>query len=211
MHGSISKLVGIGGPSLAEASSSSQLNRIIPSEAASVLGPLFAEKNGFYAFESTLHVRGTADSATEISLVRWNRPDLWVDSYKGMARGAVFFAEDVFGNQFCLYGGQICSFDPETGEFEQIAKNVEEWALKVLEDPPLLTGSEIGRAWQECNGPLQQGTRLVGRTPFVLGGEYAVENLYAANDVEGMRYRAEIAIQIRDLPDGSKIRLRVVE
>jgi hypothetical protein len=31
----------------------------------------------------------------------WNAPDAWVDSYEDLAKGS-FFAEDIFGNQFCI-------------------------------------------------------------------------------------------------------------
>jgi hypothetical protein len=49
------------------------------------------------------------------------------------------------------------------------------------------------------------------KVPFVLGGAFALDNLYAANTVESLRYRGDIAGQIRSLPDGTRIRLRILE
>jgi hypothetical protein len=63
------------------------------------LGPeLFAmltEKNGFYAFESSLHVFPvTADSRS--GLEGWNSESLWRQEYKDSTDGLLFFGEDVF-------------------------------------------------------------------------------------------------------------------
>jgi hypothetical protein len=44
--------------------------------------------------------------------------------------------------------------------------------------------------------------------PFVLGGEFVLDNMYMADAVEGMRFRADIARQIKDLPDGAEIKLK---
>jgi hypothetical protein len=55
------------------------------------------------------------------------------------------------------------------------------------------------------------GTRLFPKTPFVLGGEYDVENLFALDASKGIMYLAEIYQQITHLPNGTEVRLRVVE
>lgn len=61
------------------------------------------------------------------------------------------------------------------------------------------------------HGVLVEGQRLVPKLPFVAGGEFEVDNLYAADAVEGMRARGNLAVQIRDLPDGAQISYRIVE
>jgi hypothetical protein len=50
--------------------------------------------------------------------------------------------------------------------------------------------------------------RLLPKLPFVLGGEYNLDNLYLANSVEGMRFRGSIARQIQNIPDGNKVVLK---
>lgn len=72
------------------------------------------------------------------------------------------------------------------------------------------TGYETAHQWQQQNGPLPDGRRLLPKTPFIMGGKYEVENLFALDAVKGMRYRADIWKQIRDLPDGTPIQLKVV-
>jgi hypothetical protein len=51
--------------------------------------------------------------------------------------------------------------------------------------------------------------RLVPKIPFVCGGRYEVNNLYPLNEVKGRQFRASIARQIRDLPDGSQVILDI--
>jgi hypothetical protein len=70
-----------------------------------------------------------------------------------------------------------------------------------------MTSWPLAHEWQVRNRALRPFERLIPRQLFVLGGKFAIENLYAADAVEGMRSRAAIAIQIRDLPDGKCIRL----
>ena len=41
-----------------------------------------------------------------------------------MANGALFFAEDVFGGQFCLRSDGVYTFDPETGDFDKLASSI---------------------------------------------------------------------------------------
>ena len=48
------------------------------------------------------------------------------------------------------------------------------------------------------------------KMPFVTGGEYAIQNLAAIEASRGMRFRGDLAVQIRDLPDGAQIRYSVV-
>ena len=42
-----------------------------------------------------------------MDLETWNLPGTWRDTYQDMANGHLFFAEDVFGDQFCLKQGGI--------------------------------------------------------------------------------------------------------
>jgi hypothetical protein len=172
---------------------------------------LLDNKNGFYAFESALHVlpAGCIDSCLNIEA--WNDDSSWRKEYGDLVQGYLFFAEDVFGVQFALCNRGIRKFDPETGEFEDFASNLEEWAAKILEDYNYETGHQLAHDWQLQNGSLPAGRRLLPKIPFVLGGAYEVENLYAADALQGMMFRADIWRQIRELPDGSQIKLKVIK
>jgi hypothetical protein len=175
------------------------------------LATLLSPKNGYYAFENALHVFPECSTETEIGIVEWNAQDLWRKEYGDAVADAVFFAEDVFGMQFCLREGQVARFDPETAEFEHIAADLVGWVALILGDSDYWTGCPVLREWQSKNGPLMPGFRLCPTIPFVLGGEFAASNLYSVDAVLGMQYRASVACQLRDVPDGATIKLQVAD
>jgi len=170
---------------------------------------LLSRKNGFYAFEFALHVF-PSDARRGISLEQWNSPTLWKDEYGSLAEGLLFFAEDIFGGQFCIKSDGVYLFDPETGKCEKIAPDLEGWADCVLTDYDYLTGYPIAHRWQEKHGVIPPDHRLVPKMPFVAGGQYELSNLRLAESTEGMKWRGNLARQIKDLPDGAKIRFEVI-
>lgn len=201
----LDRMLSIAGPDLGSAGPD---DTGLPSD----LGDLLRRKNGFLAFESALHVLpcGPVFDGT-MSVQLWNDPDLWRSSYDGMADGLFFFAEDIFGGQFAFGSDGIVLFDPETGDIERVAGDLEEWAENVLTDYQLLTGFPVAHSWQAVHGPLSHGMLLLPKKPFVLGGEFGPENLYALDAAQGMRLRGELATQIRDLSDGASVSFKIVE
>ena len=176
---------------------------------ATELMSLLGSRNGFYAFESALLVRPLNFEGHPLGIVQWNSTALWKSDYKSDFGEAIFFAEDVFGMQFCIKDDLINVFDPETGDLKVIAASLEDWAGWILKDAKIATGWPLAHLWQLNQGALEPGMRLLPKVPFVLGGEFTTENLYALNDAEGMRFRASIANQLRDCPDGSTVVLNV--
>ena len=173
------------------------------------LAEVLSLRNGFVAFESALLVRGAGDGPHD--LASWNAYPGWRGSYSGLADGIFFFAEDIFGGQFGLTEVAVVAFDPETGDRQVLAPDLESWAQGLLVDYASMTGFPLGHAWQQRFGALPMGRRLIPKTPFVLGGDFEVDNLYSVDAVVGMQVRAELAVQIRDLPDGAQVSYRVVD
>lgn len=209
MVNAIDRLLSLAGPPLGSAL------KAHPRAAEPLVGELIqlilARVNGFYAFESSLHVFPVSDADRVQTVDTWNSPGLWRDRYQGMSDGLLFFAEDAFGVQFALRHDGIFTFDPETGEASRVAESLADWAAKIVEEFEFLTGYTVAHQWQETYGSLRPGQRLVPKRPFVLGGEYAVENLFSMEAVKSMQYRADLAVQIRDLPDGASITFTIVE
>lgn len=162
------------------------------------LAALLGAKNGFYAFESVLHLFPARGAGVHLGVAEWNAADLWRGHYQGMADDYLFFAEDIFGAQFCLHADGVGGFDPETGDFELFAPDLEGWAGQVLGDYEVMTGYPLAHSWQEAHGPLP-------KLPFVTGGDFTLANLYPLDAVKGMCLRAGIAVQIRDLPDHAAV------
>lgn len=172
---------------------------------------LLNHKNGFYAFESALHVFPAGCKDSYIDLESWNRPDSWRERYGSVTAPYLFFAEDIFGVQFGLNENGIYKFDPETAEVEDLAADLDEWARRILADYEYETGHPLAHEWQAQHGPLALGKRLLPKVPFVLGGTYELDNLYAADALKGMEFRADMWKQIKDLPDGTQVRMRIVK
>jgi hypothetical protein len=176
------------------------------------LGPellhLLERRNGFYAFESSLHVFPiTTEPVNGMSLAEWNTDSTWRNGYADLTGGLLFFAENIFQNQYCLSASGVLRFNAETGGTEPMADSLENWADIILRDYEHETGWTFANNWQTENGPLSPGKRLMPKIPFFLGGAYSMENLWAGDAVEGMRFKADLATQTRSLPNGAKVRL----
>jgi hypothetical protein len=167
-------------------------------------------KNGFYAFESALHVLPLTANP-EAGLEAWNADSLWRYEYGDLATGLLFFAEDILQDQFCLSVKRsgVFRFYAESGQTDFLADSIEAWAERILCDYRGETGWTLAHEWQAKNGPLPRGQRLMPKIPFFMGGEYKIENLWAGNPLEGMKLKGDLAMQTRDLPLGAKVRLNV--
>ena len=162
-------------------------------------------KNGFFAFEASLEVFPFGESCRSYSFSEWNNKETWKGYYEDISPNGLCFGQDLFGTQFLVANNDVYSFDPETGEVTLTAGSIEAWAEQLLSDYQVMTGQPLAHEWQSENGTLPERSRLVPITPFVLGGAYEIDNLVAMDAVTGMRLRASLALQIRDLPDGADV------
>ena len=167
----------------------------------------YSLKNGFYAFESALHVFPISERDDIMSFQKWNSKHLWRAGFPELEKDVYFFAEDVFGMQFCFKNNEIFLFDGETFKFDLLAKSIEEWAEIILKRHDYYTGYSLAHKWQEMNGSLKINKRLGPITPFFLGGKFSVENLNEIDSSELMRFRASLYKQSKNLPDGTKVKL----
>ena len=60
-------------------------------------------------------------------------------------------------------------------------------------------------------GALLDGRKYCFKIPTVFGGEYGGDNLATLSLVELIRISGDLARQIKDLPDGTPVRLKIVE
>jgi hypothetical protein len=198
---------------------SAPLSQVFPIQSemiASLGGPLTDElmsvlesKNGFYAFESALHFFPAQMSLLSVGIDDWNSPDGWRKEYNDLAEGCLFFAEDVFGGQFCISSGNIYYFDPETGDRDNLGSSLDEWAKLIISDFEFRTGYPLAHEWQTARGVLAERTRLMPKTPFVCKGAFAISNLVEIDGERSMRVRGNLARQIHDLPDGAQIKFEI--
>jgi len=175
------------------------------------LESLYSERNGFLAFDRALRVFPAIPPAHALSINRWNGLRIWRDSYGRLANDLLFFADDIFGVQFCIQSGKIFTFDPETAALEQIAEDLAGWLAVILSETDYRTGRPFALDWQTANGLIEPTQRLVPKQLFMLGGDYVLTNFYVLDAVEAMRFRGDVAQQTQHLPDGAKVRFVVTE
>lgn len=175
---------------------------------------LLACRNGFFAFESALHVFPSVERPVirYRDLAAWNEYSLWKFKYGETTGSLLCFAEDVFGRQYCVESGKdlIAVFDPETAEIEPVAEDMEGFLDLIYREYELYTGHDLAHSWQAKHGSLDPTHRLVPIIPFCLGGEFHIENLQSLRAEIGMQLRADIYNQIKDLPEGTTVELKVV-
>jgi hypothetical protein len=172
------------------------------------LKPMLMQKNGFYAFGPALFVRPWGADVRG-NCLWWNATSTWRNEFGGEGDDLLFFAEDIFGFQFAIHPNGFYQFDPETADREYMGKDVYEWAETLMGDLEFFTGAPIAERWQELNGALPAGKRLAPPVPFAFGGEFEAEQLGAITDVELMRFRGDIYMQTKDLPDGARVEFDV--
>ena len=179
--------------------------RAVPLE--NELAALLTRRNGVFAFMSALQIFPADTQPGSIGLADWNEPGLWKAAYEGLAENLLCFAQDVFGNQFAIAGSKVVLFKVETGEIDDFATSLEDWASKLLDDYDYLSGYTFAKQWQEKNGPLGVGSRLCPIKPFIIGGAYELSNLRFVDAVKLMNEMGDLARQIHGQPDGTRIRL----
>lgn len=167
------------------------------------LQSLLDTKNGFVAFESALVVFPTRDTPSLPSVDSWNDSSGWRRWYRGfIPEEVIFFAEDLFGGQFGILHNRIVRFDPECGDLTHYAESLHAWAERVLERFPEDTGWPLAHEWQLANGPLLPTQRLLPKQPFILGGDYVVDNMTPIDRTAAMDNWGRLFQALRRVPDG---------
>lgn len=162
--------------------------------------------DGFY-FNYSLHIYGSSTIYAFHDL-KW-RTELFHELFSEfIAPETICFGEDLFGNQFVFYPEGVGFFMIETGEIEFIGKDFNDWLEKINESPDYYSGESLMLEWtQEHKIALSE--ILTPKIPFVLGGKLEIDNLYNSNYEKILRFNADLAKQLKDLPDGEVISFEI--
>ena len=118
------------------------------------------------------------------------------------------FGEDIFGNQFCVSKDEFYWLNIETSELENIADSFEGFLNEIEQNVDYYTGFPITEEMSEDHkSMLGLGYRLCPIKPFVIGGEYSLNNLSLEKFDHNLRCNGQIAAQIVNLEDGQRIRI----
>ena len=134
----------------------------------------------------------------------------FLKSYGRYSTGLRSIGQDVFGNQFVydVYTRKFLLFNIETANKEELASNFKGFVETLFTDIEYYSGRSFILNW---NTELQFNQRLCPKKPFVIGGEYNSNNLYASTFPKYLEFFADVAKQIHELPDGTPIKLNIIE
>ena len=167
--------------------------------------------NGAYLYRHALHLFGACQRPIWHSLCAWNAPSTWRDAYANLADGLIFFAEDAFGDQFAYSGrgGEVVVFEAEIGRITPAAPTFVDWLELILAGPSSLLPIDLLEQHAGEGKRLQPGSQLFAYPPlFSLESKEGVE-VGHVDAVEAMRFRGELALQIKDLPSGTRVKIEV--
>jgi len=169
---------------------------------------VLASQNGGFFYGQALHIYGYTKVPEFHSIDSVNV--LLDKEYGNIFGNLIAFGQDLFGNQFCFdkSSNTIILFNSETGERETLGQKFDGWVRVLYDQLEYLTGIIILENWNS-NNHLEFGQRLYPKIPFIMGGEYGVKNLYAAAFPAFLKAYANIARQVYNLPDGTKVKLKI--
>jgi hypothetical protein len=203
MGAAIRKLLSIAGPAIGPVPTSEDLGQI-----PDALGSMLAAKNGFVAFEGALLVLPASEVGPVPGINGWNASDGWRRRYSYCDSSIIFFAMDVFASQFGILRDMVYRLDVEAGDLNVHANSLEEWTGKMLRDYDYETGWSVAHDWQIRNRPLALNERLLPAQPFVLGGDYVVDNMRVVELREAMEWLGSLSEHVRVVPDGTVLTVK---
>ena len=107
--------------------------------------------------------------------------------------------------------GKIWWLDTGAGELREVAPSAPAFfqLLEQSASAARLLLTPVVEEFVRVHGPIPEG-KCLGFTQLpVLGGSYSVENRWLAPAVEHFRLTGELHRQIRDLPDGTRVNIRI--
>lgn len=130
--------------------------------------------------------------------------------YGPLVKGLISFAQDVFGNQFCFdtANKHVVLFTIEDAGKTIMADSFNGWLDVLASDVDFYTGRPYAAKWLSANH-LAINQVICPKIPFVIGGDYKIDNFYAASFPDFLAFYADFAKQISQLPNGTKVSINV--
>ena len=190
-----------------------------PVDDLSLLGALPSELRAFYGgvngcvlFGGGLHLRGVCRTPTWHSLAYvWRGAHALHTRYPHVTADDVPFGQDAVGDQFLLRDGIVWRLAAETGDVDSTELSFTAFMEAARADPveflslwPLLQLDQEGKA-------LQPGQLLSVYPPYCTTEAAKGVSLRAIPALERLEWLADFAAQIRAVPDGRSVNIRIAE
>lgn len=119
------------------------------------------------------------------------------------------FGNIIFENQ----KKEIYRINPEELLIQKIADNYEEF-YELKQNEEFITDWEMKSLVQKATeilGRLDEGQKYCFKIPTVIGGKYEIQNIGKIAFLELISVSGDLALQIKDLKDGTKVKLRILD
>ena len=166
--------------------------------------------NGYVAFHGGLHIRGACLNPTWHSLRYW-----WLGGealhrlFSAVDEDDVPFGEDALGDQYVLRGGVVHRLSAESGELASLGTDLRGFDNQVRNDPVGYLSLGPLEEFRASGGKLMPGQLLNVYPPFVMKESANGVSYRAVPTEERIRFLADLAAQVRGVPEGTKVRFRV--
>ncbi|MBO6102756.1 MAG: hypothetical protein J6P03_05830 [Opitutales bacterium] len=175
-----------------------------------VLKRIFNNKNSL--FKGALCVRNNFSTDIFHSIDDWNNPKLWKNKFPSEdIKDIYFFADNILSYQYGVLNEDIVMLNPEDSSIEKVASSIDEWFSIITSDSVTYLYCDILEEWENKNGRVLLGERLIPSLPFILGGDYSLDNFVKCTEVEAMDYYSQFAKKLHNLQDGSRVSLKFEE
>jgi hypothetical protein len=178
-------------------------DREILARVPGALTAMLEETNGFVLFHGGLHVRGAVRAPAWHSLRHFiDSEDALHNLYSAVTADDIPFAEDCVGDQFLVRDNAVWCLRAETGGVEKLAESLTDFWSAIAKDPhaTLNFGPNL------C---LEPGQLLFAYPPFCTEEAKSGTSLKPVAAVELIRFHADLARQIAQLPKGAQFKIEV--
>ena len=164
--------------------------------------------NGFIQFSGGLHIRGACQSPDWHSL-----SEIWFGSlalsklYSTINDSDVPFGQDALGDQFILRDALVHRLMSETGEVTSLNCTFFSFLQSAQNDPQEYLSLHPLIQFHNEGGELKPGQLLSAYPPFCTTQAESGVSLRAISAVERIKFLADFAAQISNLPDGTSVKI----
>jgi hypothetical protein len=164
-------------------------------------------RNGGYFCNYGIQFYSISDQIDYQSIFYLN--DLLRNEFGSIISDMFFIGQDIFGNQFGMKKKGYYLFNIETGDIEFLAKCFDDLLEVIYYNLSYYSGKELIAEWVMRNNKFIASDRFAPKIPFVLGGDYTIDNIYSLNCILNIRNNANIAKQVHNLPDGTNFKIEI--
>jgi hypothetical protein len=170
---------------------------------------LLKNYNGVTCLHGGFQIRGCVNEPKWISLEEiWTGKSSLYKIYDLLLENDIPFGQDCFGDQFLLRNNEVIKLSAETGEVEFLSVSLAEFLTKIEDNAIEFLNIPSFDRFIGLGIELLPGQMINVYPPFALnmGGNRSFRAVSAIEQIDFLKY---LYLQIRDLPDGAQIEIKV--